>query len=82
MPLRNDFEFDLRDTRSGHSKRFCGYIGNVDDSSGNEWTTIIDPNSHGPPISHVRNSHLCAEWQRAMSSGQSVPINLFTGRCF
>jgi hypothetical protein len=78
--LVNDVEFDLRNTLLHNSEPFGGRIRDVDDSSGNERTTVINPNCHGPPIGDVRNTHSRAEWHRTVSGGQFVPIKLFPTR--
>src|SRR6266480_731944 len=52
----------------------------VDNSSGHEWTAVIDPDCHGPPGSDVCHAQPSAEWQRAMSGGQFVGIEPFTVR--
>src|SRR5674476_281548 len=49
----------------------------VDNSSGNERTAVIDPNCHGPPSSDVCHAQPGAEWQRTMSGGQFVRIEPF-----
>src|SRR6266513_4722146 len=52
----------------------------VDNSSWNERTAVIDPNCHGPPGSHVCHAQPGAEWQRTMSGGQFMRIESFATR--
>src|SRR5713101_8257593 len=52
----------------------------VDNSSANERTAVIDPNCHGPPSSDVCHTQPGAEWQCTMSGGQFVRIEPFAAR--
>src|SRR5882672_5423889 len=64
-----------------HSQRFGRGIRDVDNSSGNERTAVIDPNCHGPPSSDVCHAQPGAEWQRTMSGCQFARIEPFAARC-
>jgi hypothetical protein len=78
--LLDDVKFDLCKSASNHPQRLSRRIRDVDNASGNERTAVIDPNRHGPPCSDVCHAQPGAEWQRAMSRGQFVRIELFTVR--
>jgi hypothetical protein len=78
--LLNDVKFDLGNTPANHSQRFGRSIGDVDNSSGNERTAVIDPNCHGPPGGDVCYAQAGAERQRAMSGGQFLRVELFAAR--
>src|SRR5712671_7764974 len=76
----DDVKFDLCNTPSDHSQRFGRRMRDVDNSSGNERTAVIDPNCHGPPSSDVCHAQPGAEWQCTMSGGQFVRIEPFAAR--
>jgi hypothetical protein len=79
--LLDDVKFDLCNTRSNHSQRLGRGIGDIDNSSGNVRTAVIDPNCHRFSTGDVRHAQPCAEWQRRMSGGQIVRIEFFAARC-
>jgi hypothetical protein len=66
--------------RSNHSQRLGRRIRDVDNSSGNVRTAVIDPNCHGPSTGDVGHAQSCSEWQRWMRGGQIVRIELFAAR--
>jgi hypothetical protein len=78
--LLNHVEFDLRDALSGHSQRFSGGTRDVNDASGHERTTVIDPNRHGAPSGDVRDTQARAERQRPVSGSQFARIEFFAAR--
>jgi hypothetical protein len=78
--LLDDVKFDLCETRSNHSQRISRGVGNIDNSSGNIGTTVIDPNCHGLSAGDVRHAQFCAERQRRMSGCQILRIELFAAR--
>ena len=78
--LLDDVKFDLCNTPSNHSQRFGRSMRDVDNSSANERTAVIDPNCHGPPSSDVCHAQPGAEWQRTMSGGQFARIEPFAAR--
>jgi len=45
----DDVKLDLGDAASNHSQRFGRGVGNVDNSSADIRTAIIDPDRHGLP---------------------------------
>jgi hypothetical protein len=80
LQLLDDVKFDLCETRSNHSQRISRGVGDIDNSSGNVRTTVVDPNCHGPSTGDVRHAQPCPERQRRMSGGQIVRIELFAAR--
>src|SRR5258707_15557724 len=78
--LLDDVKFDLCNTPSNHSQRLGRRIRNVDISSCNERTAVIDPNRHGPSGSDVCHAQPGAEWQRTMSGSQFLRIELLAAR--
>src|SRR5258706_15125346 len=59
--LLDDVKFDLCNTPSNQSQRFGRSMRDVDNSSANERTAVIDPNCHGPPSSDVCHAQPGAE---------------------
>ena len=78
--LLDDVKFDLCDTAYNHSQRFGRGVGNVDNSSADIRTAIIDPDRHGLPAGDVRYPQPGAEWQRGMGGRQFVRIEFLAGR--
>ncbi len=76
----DDVKFDLCDTASNHSQRFGRGVRDVNNSSGNVRTAVIDANCHRPPTRDVCYAQPSAKWQRRMGSGQFVHIELLAGR--
>ena len=78
--LLDDVKPDICNAPSHHSQRFRRGIGDVDNSSANVRTAIVDPDRHRPPGSNVCHAHPRAERQRRVSGGQFVRIELFAAR--
>jgi hypothetical protein len=78
--LLDDVKFDLCETLSNHPQRISRRIGNIDNSSRNVRAAVIDPNCYGPSTGEIRYTQPRAEWQRRMSGGQIVRIELFAAR--
>jgi len=78
--LLDNVKFDFCNAGSNHSQRLSRRIRDIDNSSGNVRAAVIDPNCHGPSAGDIRHAQPCAEWQRGMSGGQIVRIELFAAR--
>ena len=46
----NNVKFNFRDTLIDDADSFRSGIRDIDSSSSNEWTAVIDPNGHGTSI--------------------------------
>ena len=68
-PLLDDVKFDLCDPASNHPQRIGRGMRDIDDSSGNVRTAVIDPNCHGPAGRDVCHPQPGAKRQRRMSGG-------------
>ena len=78
--LLNNVKFNLRYAPIDNSQHFGGGTRNVDNTAGNERTTVIDPNRHGLPRGDVCDAHPRAEWQCTVRGGQFARIELFAAR--
>src|SRR5258708_3003717 len=72
----DDVKFALCYTASNHSQRFGRSVRDVNNSTGDVRTAVIDPNRHRPPTSDVCYAQPSAKWQRRMGSCQFVRIEL------
>ena len=78
--LLHDVKFDLGDPAVHHSQRIGRGIGDVDHTSVDVRTAVVDPNRHRAPGGDIGHLQLCAEWQRWMRGRQFVGIELFAAR--
>src|SRR4051794_2074591 len=78
--LFHHVQLDLRDTSSGNSKRLGSGRRDVDDTSRDERTAVIDPNGHRSPGGDVGDTHLGTERQSAVSGGHLLRIEFFAAR--
>ena len=78
--LLDDVKPDICNAPSHHSQRFRRGVRDVDNSSANVWTAIIDPDRHRLPGGNVCHAHPCAKRQRRVSGGQFVRIEFFAAR--
>ena len=78
--LVNNVKFNFRDTLIDDAYSFRSCIRDIDSSSSNERTAVIDPNGHGTSISDVCYAQPGAEGQAGVRSRQFARIKFFATR--
>lgn len=77
----DDFQFDICDATGRHAQHLSGTMGQIDDPSAGEGTTIIDADHRGDAVMEVGDTHFGAESQITMGRRKgSRTENLTTGR--
>jgi len=76
----NNVKFNLRDTLFDNAYPFGSSNGDINRSSSDERTAVIDPNCHGTSISDVCHAQPGTKWQVGVSSSQFARIELFAIR--
>ncbi len=76
----NDVKFDLGDAALNYPQRFGRGIGDINNTSRNERTSIVDPNHDRAPIDEIGHAQSRAKRQRRVRSSQFVRIVFFAAR--
>jgi hypothetical protein len=75
--LSNDLELHLRNPAFDHADCLGSRIRQIDRSSGDIRTPVIDANRHGLPGLYVCDAQPRAKWQCSVSGGQLMRIEFF-----
>src|SRR5580704_12943330 len=71
---REDVYANLRDARPDHLNHKRGGVGKIDDSPGDEGTTVDDTNGHRFSVGEIRDAHESSEGKRAVRGGQFLHV--------